>query len=969
MTWILRGKALWRRISAVGLFSLLVGTVFVLTFPFPATGQPSYVVSEDGSNRFPLSTGGDPAPIYVSTDDYEGVQRAARDLETDLGRVTGTSPSLSTDDIPSVNEVVLVGTIGNSPVIDRLIDRQKLNVAGVAGRWETFLLQVVDDPLPGVDRALVIAGSDKRGTIYGLYDLIEEMGVSPWHWWADVPVTQQSNLYVLPDRHTEAPAVKYRGIFLNDENPALLGWVNETFGGFNHEFYTRVYELILRLKGNYLWPAMWGKSLFDDDSLSYPLADEYGIVMGTTHHEPMMRSHVEWERYGTGPWNYRENADSLRQFWRTGIERMNDYESIVSVGMRGDGDEPMTDSTAIDLLETIVADQRDILKDVTGTDASDIPQVWALYKEVQEYYDRGMEVPEDITLLFADDNWGNIRRLPSLDSTREGGYGVYYHFDYVGGPNSYKWINTTQNERVWEQMHTAHRYGANRIWIANVGDLKPMEFPISFFLDYAWNPDEWTAEELPDYSRQWARQQFGEEHAPEIADLLDTYTKYNSRRTPEMLSPDTYSLTHYREAERVVSSYNALAEQAQRIYDELPQESRGAYYQLVLYPIAASATLNDLYVTTARNRLYAEQGRAATNALADSVEALFEYDQELTRRYHEEVADGKWTKMMSQAHIGDTGDWRAPSENEMPSVETIDLTSNAEMGVAVEGSKNWWPHADTTAVLPPLHEYGRHTRTIDVFNRGRQPFDYTAESDASWLQVRPASGRVDTQQDLRVEVDWTEAPTGSRQVPITIAGPNETSVTVQTDVVVPADTKQIAGFVESNGYVSMDAANYTEAVAVPPVEWQSIPNLGRAGSAMTTLPVTASSAEPTHESSHLAYKVHLSDADSIAIRAHLSPTLDYRDQGGFRYGISVDDGPIQIVNMHSDSSHAAWQQWAANNVNVNTTHHVVDDAGEHTVKFWRVDPGVVLQKLVIDTGGLQPSYLGPPESQYRPANP
>lgn len=958
-----------RKSPAFGFVLALIGIASILAFPLSAAGQSSYVTSTDASERFPLSEEGTPAPLYVSSEDHDGVQRAVRDVQTDLGRVAGTAPSLSTDEVPSTDPVVLVGTIGNSPVIDRLVDRQKLNVAGVAGRWETFLLQVVDDPLPNVDRALVIAGSDKRGTIYGLYDLVEEIGVSPWHWWADVPVAQQSNLYVLPDRHTEGPAVKYRGIFLNDENPALLGWVNETFGGFNHEFYTRVYELILRLKGNYLWPAMWGKSLFDDDSLSYPLADEYGIVMGTTHHEPMMRSHVEWERYGTGPWNYRENADSLRQFWRTGIERMNGYESIVSVGMRGDGDEPMTDSTAIDLLETIVADQRDILEDVTGKEASEVPQVWALYKEVQEYYDRGMEVPEDITLLFADDNWGNIRRLPSLDSTREGGYGVYYHFDYVGGPNSYKWINTTQNERVWEQMHTAHRYGANRLWIANVGDLKPMEFPISFFLDYAWSPDEWTAEDLPDYSRQWARQQFGEEHAPEIADLMDTYTKYNSRRTPEMLSPDTYSLTHYREAERVVSSYNALAEKAQRIYNELPQEYRAAYDQLVLYPVAASANLNDLYVTTARNRLYAEQGRAATNALADTVEALFEYDQELTRRYHEDVADGKWTKMMSQAHIGDTGDWRAPSENKMPSVETIDLTSSAEMGVAVEGSKKWWPHADTTAALPPLHEHGRHTRTIDVFNRGRQPFEYTAESDAPWLQVHPASGRVDTQQELQVEVDWTEAPTGRRQIPITISGPNETSVTVQAEVVVPADTEHIEGFVESNGYVSMDAVHYTEAVSVPPVEWQNIPNLGRTGSAMTTLPATAPSVEPTQESSHLAYKVHLSDADSIAIHAHLSPTLDYRNRGGFRYGISVDDGPIQIVNMHAKRSQAAWQRWVGTGVNVKTSHHAVDGAGEHTVRFWRVDPGVVLQKLVIDAGGLQPSYLGPPESQYRPANP
>lgn len=932
----------------------------------PEAASPhSYVAMENAPDRFPLATGGQPVPLHVSNDDHAGVVRAARDLQEDLGRVTGTEPSLSTTGPPQGETVVIVGTVGKSPLIQRLVRTGALDVGAVAGRWETFLIETVENPLPGVERALVIAGSDQRGTIYGLYDLSEEVGVSPWHYWADVPVRQRADLYVLPKRHTESPAVKYRGLFINDENPALYGWVNETFGGFNHGFYAKVYELLLRQKGNYLWPAMWGKSLFDDDSLSYPLADKYGVVMGTTHHEPMMRSHVEWDRYGNGPWNYRQNADTLRQFWRKGIERMNGYESIVSVGMRGDGDKPMTQGTAIDLLERIVSDQRDIVEDVTGKDASEMPQVWALYKEVQQYYDQGMRVPDDITLLFADDNWGNIRRLPPADSSREGGYGVYYHFDYVGGPNSYKWINTTQNERVWEQMRLAHQHGANRIWIANVGDLKPMEFPISFFLDYAWSPDQWSAEELPEYSRQWARKQFGPEYAPEIADIMDTYTKYNSRRKPELLSPDTYSLTHYREAERVVTSYNQLGEQVRGIYEALPEEKQAAFYQLVLYPVAASANLNALYVTTARNRLYADQGRAATNALADSVEALFEHDQALTDHYHEDMAGGKWTKMMSQAHIGDTGDWRAPSENEMPEVERIDVSETANMGVAVEGSKAWWPHANAAATLPPLHLYGRQSRSVEVFNRGQKPFEYTAETGAPWLTVAPSSRRVDTQQHLQVRVDWDEAPTGRRQVPITIEGTG-TTVTVQAEVVVPSDTAQISGFVETNGYVSMDASHYTDAVGRSPVEWQEIPNLGRTGSSMTTTPVPAAPSQPGGDSPHLSYRVHLSSADSISVRVRLSPALDYQDRGGLRYGISVDNGPIQIVNMHADSSHAAWQQWVSNNVNMETTQHYVEQPGAHTIKFWRVDPGVVLQKLVVDTGGLQPSYLGPPESRYLP---
>lgn len=936
-----------------------------------AVDGPSYVTSEAGEGRFALSAAGQSAPLYVSADDYAGVIRAANALQSDIGRVTGTEPTLATEGRPASTMMVLIGTLGKSPIIDRLVRERKLKAAGVAGRWETFVLQVVDDPCPGVEQALVIAGSDKRGTIYGMYDLSEAIGVSPWHWWADVPVPHRSNLYVRPGRHTEGPpAVKYRGLFINDENPALLGWVNATFGGFNHRFYTKVFELLLRMKANYLWPAMWGKSFFDDDSLNHKLADTYGIVIGTSHHEPMMRAHVEWERYGHGPWNYRTNADTLRKFWRTGIERMDEYESLVTVGMRGDGDKPMTEGTAIHLLETIVGDQRQILKEVTGKDPAEIPQVWALYKEVQQYYDQGMRVPEDVTLLFADDNWGNIRRLPALDSTRAGGYGIYYHFDYVGGPRSYKWINTSQIERVWEQMHLAHRYGTNRIWIANVGDIKPMEFPITFFLNYAWNPDDWPVERLPAYTRLWAKQQFGREHAAAIADLLSTYTKYNSRRKPELLSPDTYSLVNYREAERVAAHYTALADRAERMYNDLPPEYRAAFYQLVLYPVKASANLNEMYVTVAKNRLYATQGRAATNTLADSARALFERDAELTRHYHKEMAGGKWNHMMSQAHVGDSGSWRAPRENTLPEVKEIKLPAGAEMGVAIEGSKHWWPKTNSAAVLPALTPYGKPTAYIEVFNRGQAPFDYTVESGAAWLHVTPEPRRLDEQQRLQVRADWSQAPPGRHRVPITIMGPDGNRVTVHAEVFNPAPPKrnQRTGFIESNGYVSMEATHYTRAVNAAPMEWQRIPNLGRTGSAMTPVPVTADAQKPGGDSPHLEYRFHLFTSGNVIIRAYLSPTLDFRNTGGLRYAVSIDDGPPTIVNIHAAPSHRAWQKWVSNNINIMASRHSIDEPGEHVLKFWMVDPGVVLQKLVIDTGGVKPSYLGPPESSYRTAN-
>lgn len=439
-----------------------------------------------------------------------------------------------------------------------------------------------------------------------------------------MPVKQQQNLYVLPGRHTDGePAVKYRGIFINDEAPALAGWATEKFGGFNAEFYAHVFELIVRLKGNYLWPAMWGRTFYVDDPKNPELADAYGVVIGTSHHEPLMRAHDEWRRFGSSPWNYQTNPDTLQKFWREGIRRMGDNESLVTIGMRGDGDEPMSEGSNIALLEKIVKDQRGIIADVTGKPASETPQVWALYKEVQDYYDKGMRVPDDVMLLLADDNWGNIRKLPKIgEKERPGGYGIYYHFDYVGGPRNYKWINTNPLPRIWEQMHLAYEHGVNRIWIVNVGDIKPIEFPTEFFLDYAWNPAKWSAERLDDYTRLWAAEQFGEEHAAAIANMLSRYGKYNALRKPELLSPETYSLTNYREAERVVAEYNELAEKAEQLYQKMPDEAKDAFYQLVLYPVKASANLNALYLAVAKNHLYAKQGRAATNQMADKAKAL-----------------------------------------------------------------------------------------------------------------------------------------------------------------------------------------------------------------------------------------------------------------------------------------------------------------------------------------------------------
>jgi hypothetical protein len=832
------------------------------------------------------------------------------------------------------------------------------------------VIQVVRNPLPGLKSALVIAGSDKRGTIFGIYDLSEQIGVSPWYWWADVPVHQHKELFVKPGKYTQGPpAVKYRGIFLNDEAPSLSGWVKENYGSYNHEFYTKVFELLLRLKANYLWPAMWGSAFNEDDPLNAKLANEYGIVMGTSHHEPMLRAQQEWKRHGAGPWDYAKNAEFLRHFWGAGIERNKDYESIITLGMRGDGDLPMSASANTALLEQIVADQRSIIAKRMNSDLSEVPQDWALYKEVQEYYEQGMRVPDDVTLLWCDDNWGNIRRLPTpQERNRSGGAGIYYHFDYVGDPRSYKWINTNPIAKVWEQMNLAYRYGADRIWVVNVGDLKPMEFPIEFFLDLAWRPENWPKEKLGEFGRLWAEREFGSEYAADIAEILARYSKYNGRRKPELLEPGTFSLVDYQEGEKVVADFQQITAKAERIYRALPENQRNAFFELVLYPAKASALVTELYVATGKNRLYASQGRASTNDLALQARDLFAADADLSASYNHTLAGGKWDHMMDQTHIGYTF-WNEPPVNNMPNVSEIKLPAAAQMGVAVEGSASAWPDSADAAMLPAFDAFNRQRCYIDVFNRGVEPFAFRATVSAPWIVLSRSSGTIHGEDRVWLSIDWTKAPVGSAggEVKITASGMPDVIVGLKT--VNPAEPKREAldGFLEADGYVSMEAVHYTKKIDGASARWEKIDDLGRTLSSMTIMPVTAESIVPPTDSACLEYKMFLFEAGTVEVETILSPSLNFVPGRGLRYAISFDDDAPQVIDALAKNSTEDWSQSVKDSVRKVKSRHVLAKPGYHILKVWMVDPGIVLQKLVVNLGGVKPSYLGPPESYHRSA--
>ena len=624
------------------------------------------------------------AAIGYSEQEYEGVKMAIENLRGDMQRVLGQKTQTSS--ISPLTSNILIGTLGKNKDIDRL------KLPDLKGKREKFIITTVGNQV-------IIAGSDKRGTIYGIYELSRQLGVSPWYWWADAPIAHHDVAYVKNGTYTAGePAVEFRGLFLNDEAPCLTTWVKNTFGTNygGREFYAKVFELILRLKGNFLWPAMWGWAFYADDPENGKLADTMGVIMGTSHHEPMARNHQEYarNRQAWGAWNYQTNQTKLDQFFREGIERMKGTEDIVTIGMRGDGDEAMSDKADTQLMERIINNQRKIIKEVTGKPAEKTTQVWALYKEVQDYYDAGLKVPDDVMILISDDNWGDIRRVPVGDKerSRKGGWGIYYHVDYVGAPRNSKWLNVTQTQQMFEQLSLAYDFGIQRMWILNVGDLKPMEYPIQLFMDMAWNPKEYTLQTVTDHTRRFfssvltplclprggvtEASPWGGLVGVEAASIYNLNCQYMARVTPEMLDAQTYNL-ETGEWRQVADDYQRLELRALRLYQDIPAEARDFYRQLILFPVQAMANLYDMYYAQAMNQHLAKVGSPDANQWADRVAQCFRRDSLLCASYNYDIAGGKWNGMMIQKHIGYTNwndNFRADKLPATARIETSDIS-------------------------------------------------------------------------------------------------------------------------------------------------------------------------------------------------------------------------------------------------------------------------------------------------------
>jgi glycosyl hydrolase family 115 (putative glucuronidase)/glycosyl hydrolase family 115 len=953
--------------------------------------DPQWVSDTYHNSDFKLADRTQVADILISSQDFKVVQIAAENLAADVQQVTGRKPAVHNDLSNLGKHVVIAGTLGNSSVIDSLVSRHKLDVERLRGQWESFLITTVANPLPGVSLGLVIAGSDRRGAAFGIFELSQAIGVSPWYWWADVTPRHRDSLFVQAGtRRAGPPSVQYRGIFINDEDLGLQPWAAKTFdpqlGDIGPKTYARVFELLLRLKGNTLWPAMHNCTkafnLYPDNKR---VADDYAIIMGSSHAEPMLRNNVtEWvEKHED--YDYTHNADGVRRYWKQRVEQNGKFENIYTLGMRGIHDSPIqgpkTQPERIRVLEQIFADQRELLAKHVTENVSTVPQIFCPYKEVLSDYRNGLKVPDDVTIVFPDDNFGYIRYLPTEDEQkRRGGFGVYYHVSYLGGPLSYLWLDTTPPSLIWEEMSKAYDHGVRRFWMLNVGDIKPAEVSIDLFMQMGWDISKWRKNLIGDFLPEWAASKFGPRQANEIASILDQYYRLGFARKPEHLQwnfanedrkPTALTAFDYGdEVQQRLDAYEALLVRANRLYAEIPTPLKDALYELVVYPVRASALGNRRYFSFEKAREYMAQGRASASEWARRGEEATRLLNAETRYFNETLAGGKWRYIMSEVPPGDM--WqtmRIRTPVTPPALAEMKLPDKAGLGVAIEGRRE--PLSDEeTAPLPVVNGLTRETRFIDVFNTGRAPAPWKATTAQRWIKLSHKGGDLRNDTRVLVSIDWTRTPKDEKfSGTIEVSGASVRRV-ISVTVFNPKVNVASKSFVETNGVVSIEAEHYSQIVirGGPAIMWAEIPGLGRTGDAMTLSPTTAFSikSEDVDIAPSMNYSVWLFNAGKLNVTCYLLPTFPITTGQGLRYAIGFDNYPPQIVTVGADLQTPS-RQWSLNVLNASTTgvsSHEITTPGPHTLKIYMVDAGVVLDKIVIDTGGLRPSYLGPPETRY-----
>jgi hypothetical protein len=940
-----------------------------------------YVGANPAADRFPLVGKHAAADIHVSENDWKVAKIAAADLVADIERVTAQRPVLQhAPDERSANTVI-IGTLGHSHAIDGLVAAGKLDVTELEGEWETFVIEAVADPLPGVAQGLVIAGSDRRGTAYGIYELSRRIGVSPWYWWADVTPKHRAELHVSRERFSIGPpAVKYRGIFINDEMWGIRPWAQGTFApdegkGLGPRTHAKIFELLLRLRANYLWPAMHrGTIPFNTYPENKRVADDYAIVMGSSHIEPMLRNSMhgaEWDREGGGEWDYLTNRDEIYRYWERRIEENGKFENLYTLGMRGKDDEAMhsvgTQAEKIALLERIFGDQREILKRHVNPDPSQIPQVFIPYTEVLGLYDAGMKVPDDVILCWPDDNFGYIRRLPTAEERkRPGGSGVYYHLQWLNGATTaYTWLNTMPLSLIATEMHKAWQYDARELWVLNVGDIKPGEIGTEFFLEMAWNPERFDHGNTREFLVEWAARDLDRRFAGEIADIMEAYFQLGFTRRPEHLvqfgagEPMRYSWfshAHFGdEAGRRLERYAAISQRAGAIYHRMPAARKDAFFQLVLYPVRCAALMNEKVIHADLSMRDAKFGRSSAREHAQRARAAAERIIELTDHYNTGLitVGDKWRHMMTWAP-GPWGNQR--HQFEMPPLSDFEGMGPPALQVAAEGGGE-----DKVA---DLSGYTRGRRFIDLFNTSRGKIEWKASASQPWLRLDRSEGSFTASQRLWVSVDWDAAPVGAGDVAAIDIESRAGSARIAVPIFHPAEPKRndVRGFVESHGYISMEAENFTRRRDRGGAAWRVVPNLGRSGDSVTVFPATVKSRTGPDEirahSPALEFDMHLFNTGEFELHIDCLPTQPVSPGRGVRLAISLNEDELMLLGDQP----RRYPEDVLTNLRRCVTSLSIDRPGQHTLAIWMMDPGVIIDKIVLHTTPPVDSYLGPPES-------
>lgn len=942
---------------------------------------------------FTLASPRQTAAILYDASDAAVVKRAAELFAADVEAVTGRRPQV-TSATGETGPAVIVGTVGGSALIRRLSEAGKIDTAPLEGAWERYLIQTVANPLPGIRKALVIAGSDRRGAAYGLFTLSELIGVSPWYWWADVPVKKHAALHVdAPPTYSQTPSVRYRGIFLNDEDWGLTPWASQTFeperGNIGPRTYAKVCELLLRLKANYLAPAMHPVSTsFNQIPENKLVADTFAIVMGSTHCEPLLLNTAsEWDTQTMGPWNYDKNKEGINRVLTQRVRENSPYENVYTLALRGLHDGAMSTTLPmhekVRMLQQALLDQRQILAENIDRPVETVPQAFTPYKEVLEIYSNGLELPDDVTIVWPDDNYGYMKRLSGVrEQRRTGRSGVYYHVSYLGVPHSYLWFSTTPPSLMYEELRKAYDTTADRLWLLNCGDLKGSEMQVSLFLDMAWDIGRFTADNVVTYPARWLAGIFGEAYYDRLEAMTREHLRLAFPRKPEymgwgyhwnrfdhnceQLTDTDFSFTNYDEAPRRLEAYRKLGARAEALLHEIGDEARPAFYQLVYYPLRGAELMNRMTLGGQRNRWYARQGRAATNAVRDEVQRCYDSLQVITRGYNS-LLGGKWNHMMSMRQNYDG----VSSYFNLPHLATHDAAGAPRLALQVAGEDVTGARA--FHALPAFDNYLRRTYPVEIYNRGGGTLAWTAHASEPWVVLSKSAGKTADEERITVGIDWEKAPSGNA-VPAQIvfrAGEQSEKVLVSLFNPTAPSRAELRGiYVENNGCVSIPAAGCHRVRENDRIKITVVEDLGIEGPALqlgdptAPLQIFRSRDVPCAE-----YDFYAFDAGSVDVYTYVLPTFPLHADRDFRigentntdtkYSVQIDDGALATPSSSHVEYAQVWFESVLRNCAVNKSTLHIDKPGRHTLRIRVGDPGIVLQKIVLDFGGMKRSYLGP----------